>query len=93
MSKAFTGNLFVKPAPMIAPTDPNVMHSDVKRLTGQNAAILDRLKKGPATNSELSGIALKYTSRLSDVRAAGFNIIGIPREGGVWVYHLAGGAK
>lgn len=43
--------------------------ADVPRLTGQNAAILARLRQGPATNRELAEISLKYTSRISDVRA------------------------
>lgn len=51
------------------PTDPHVDPSDVSRLTGQNAAILARLERGPATNDELSRISRKYTSRISDVRA------------------------
>jgi len=42
---------------------------DRPRLTGQNARILARLREGPATNVELAEISLKYTSRVSDVRA------------------------
>lgn len=48
--------------------------SDHKRLSRQCAAIIARLRRGPATNRELSEIALKYTSRISDCRDAGFNI-------------------
>ena len=59
----------------LPPTDPNVRPADVKRLTGQNAAVLARLRAGPATNAELAGIALKYTSRISDLRKAGFTVI------------------
>lgn len=72
----------------IAPTDPNVSEEDVPRLTGQNLAILNRLREGPATNVELAEIALKYSGRISDVRAAGYRIKGEKREGGVWVYSL-----
>lgn len=59
----------------LLPTDPNVRPADVKRLTGQNAAVLARLRAGPATNAELAAIALKYTSRISDLRKAGFTVI------------------
>ena len=59
----------------LLPTDPNVRPADVKRLTGQNAAVLVRLRAGPATNAELAAIALKYTSRISDLRRAGFTVI------------------
>lgn len=43
--------------------------SELQRLNGQNRRILERLQQGPATNKELSEISLKYTSRISDVRA------------------------
>lgn len=42
---------------------------DAGRLAGQNQAILERLRRGPATNKELAAISLKYTSRISEVRA------------------------
>ena len=79
-------------AAQMVPIDPHVEAADVPRLTGQNAAILARLERGPATNSELAGIALKYTSRLSDVRAAvarnGFAIVCDRGEGGLNTYRL-----
>lgn|GEM_PF-2515258 len=56
-------------------TDPNVRPADAKRLSGQNAAVLARLRAGPATNAELAGIALKYTSRVSDLRQHGYRIV------------------
>jgi hypothetical protein len=43
--------------------------AEQSRLTGQSARILSRLEQGPATNRELAEISLKYTSRVSDVRA------------------------
>jgi hypothetical protein len=51
-----------------------------KRLSAQCQAILDRLKQGEATNTELAAIALKYTSRLSDLRAAGIDVRVINRD-------------
>lgn len=56
-------------------TDPNVRPADAPRLSRQNAAVLARLMRGPATNAELAGIALKYTSRVSDLRKAGFTVV------------------
>jgi len=58
----------------IPPTDPQVELIETPRLRGQNAAILERLQQGPATNRELSGLSLKYTSRISDLRAAGYTV-------------------
>jgi hypothetical protein len=54
------------------PTDPHVSPADHPRLTGQNLAILERLRRGPATNDELIRISRKYTSRTSDLRKAGY---------------------
>ena len=45
-----------------------------RRLSRQCAAIHERLQKGPATNSELSQIALSYTRRLSDLREHGIAV-------------------
>lgn len=72
----------------VSPRDPNVDGLDVPRLTGQNAAILARLKAGPATNAELAAISLKYTSRVSDIRAAGFVVRSTRIDGGTWRYWL-----
>jgi len=72
------------------PIDPNVEPTARKRLTGQNLRILQRLRQGPADNVELSRIALKYTSRISDLRAAGHDIRVIQKNSanGVNVYKL-----
>lgn len=45
-----------------------------RRLSAQCAAILDRLQRGPASNRELAGVSLKYTSRISDLRKAGYDV-------------------
>lgn len=59
----------------IHPRDSHVTEpSEIRRLTGQNARILARLKQGPATARELAALSLKYTSRISDLRDAGYNI-------------------
>jgi len=70
------------------PTDSHIVAADVPRLTGQNAAILARLQRGPATNRELAEISLKYTSRTSDLRAAGYRIACVRGPGGLSVYTL-----
>jgi hypothetical protein len=51
-----------------------VSPEDVPRLSNQCRQILERLRIGPASNIELAQIALKYTSRISDLRAAGYEV-------------------
>lgn len=77
--------------PEFRPTDPHVVAKDVRRLTGQNLAILERLRKGPATNVELAQVAMKYTSRISDIRAKGYRIDCERLDGGVTRYRLVAG--
>lgn len=43
--------------------------SELRRLSGQTAVLFARLCQGPATNRELAQLSLKYTSRISDLRA------------------------
>lgn len=64
----------------IAPRDTHVEKVERPRLTGQNQAVLERLQQGPATNFELNQIAIKYTSRISDLRAAGYNVVVVDRD-------------
>ena len=86
-------NLFLPvpdPCPLCdpPPTDTNVIDEDRPRLRGQNARILARLKEGPATVDELADIARKYTSRISDLRAAGYSIDCTFQPGGNNIYTL-----
>jgi hypothetical protein len=60
------------------------------RLGRQCVEILERLKQGPATNAELAAIALKYTSRLSQLKQAGHTIIATHVTKGTWQYELKG---
>jgi hypothetical protein len=76
--------------PALAPRDPNADPRDVPRLTGQNAAILARLQRGPATSGELAALSLKYSGRVSDLRAAGYTIPAERLAGGEWRYTLTG---
>ncbi len=61
---------------------------DTPRLDSQCDRMLARLQKGAATNIELAGISLKYTSRITDLRQLGHTIACEKRVGGVTVYRL-----
>ena len=76
-------------ASALPPRDPNVAPTDRPRLTGQNARLLAMLQQGPTTNREmmLAGL-LKYTSRISDLRAAGYCIVCEKLGGGLSLYRL-----
>lgn len=54
--------------------------AEAPRLSRQCRAILERLRRGTATNSELSTISLKYTSRISELREAGYNVRVVERD-------------
>jgi hypothetical protein len=51
-----------------------VSGADKPRLSRQCSAILEMLRVKPRTSFELAQVALKYTSRISDIRAAGYRI-------------------
>jgi hypothetical protein len=70
------------------PTDPHVAAEDERRLTGQNRTILYMLRQRPHTNDELADIARKYTSRISDLRAAGYRVRCDKLKGGLTLYTL-----
>lgn len=70
------------------PCDPNINVQDTARVSGQNAAILAELRRGPTTNTALAAISLKYTGRISDLRAAGYTIHCRRLRGGLSVYEL-----
>ena len=59
---------------VITPRGVTLSAPATRRLSRQCAAIHERLQKGPATNSELSQIALSYTRRLSDLREHGIAV-------------------
>lgn len=67
-------------------------HDDAEGLKGQSAAILKLLRErrsSGAFNYELAEISLKYTSRVSDLRAAGWKISCERGEGRTTRYLLA----
>jgi hypothetical protein len=72
----------------IEPCDPHVSDDDRPRMSDQCVAIFNRLRHGPANNTELATIALKYTSRISDLRAAGYNVVCDRLGGGLTSYRL-----
>ena len=80
--------LFGDDQPRLAPCDPNVDVQDEGRLTGQNALVLDALRDGPKTNKQLAFFSLKYTSRISDLRASGYKIHCERLDGGLRLYRL-----
>jgi hypothetical protein len=63
---------------------------ETRRLSRQCQTILDLLRSGRVTNTELAKVSLKYTSRLSDLRAAGHDVrvVTQDRRTGVTVYEL-----
>lgn len=68
---------------------PPSLAAEAGRLSSQCETILKRLQQGPATNRELSEIALKYTSRISDLRKAGYNVVLVSRDAsGLATYEL-----
>lgn len=61
---------------------------DLDRLSQQTRAIYERLRRGWATNAELAAIALKYTSRISDLRENGVSVERERVAGGTWRYRV-----
>lgn len=72
----------------IVPRDTHVAKEERPRLTGQNAEILRLLSLGPQMAKTLAGVSLKYTSRVSDLRAAGHKITCERMPSGHTVYTL-----
>lgn len=79
--------------PLFRMADPKVRDSEeTPRLSAQCQLILDRLKRSRATNKELAALSLKYTSRISDLRASGYDVIVVDRDhkSGLTIYELKG---
>ncbi len=78
--------------PVIPPRDPNVTDERTRlRLGGQNLAFYRLLaRRDRVTNAELAKLALKYTSRISDLRDIGCIITCDPVHGrdGVFAYTM-----
>jgi hypothetical protein len=83
--------LFAQAQP-VPPSDPHVREQDRAALTGQNAAILAMLRKGPVTPAmALEQIGChRLAARIRDLRKAGYAIDGEYTYGTrVMVYTLA----
>ena len=57
-----------------------------KRLNAQCHRILDRLRRGPVTNSELASIAIRYSARIHELRRCGHTIEIVERNEQTWVF-------
>ncbi|MCE5277177.1 MAG: hypothetical protein ABFD92_16740 [Planctomycetaceae bacterium] len=84
--------------PGVVQIEPHVADAaDKARLTDQNARVLERLRQGPATGVELAAISLKYTSRVSEVRAylarCGMTVVCRRHQGGQSVYLIEKASK
>lgn len=64
----------------VTPIDTHLVKEEKPRLTGQNMRILERLQHGAATNRELVEYGLNYRARISDLRAAGYNVQVVSRD-------------
>jgi hypothetical protein len=67
---------------LFAPREPEnlALADEVPRFVTQCNRILARLREGPTSNSELAGIALKYTGRISELRKCGHTIVVVSRD-------------
>ena len=76
------------------PCDRSVVGAERPRLSRQCRLILERLRRGPATNDQLAQISRKYTSRISDCRKAGYMITCVRQDHrtGLTLYMLAAGS-
>jgi hypothetical protein len=79
MTQGNLGLSQVDPLPLFIPSGAPAAE-ERKRLSAQAVRILDRLVVGPATNRDLSQIALKYTSRISDLRQAGYDVVAFDHD-------------
>lgn len=59
----------------VVPVSQALAPATRRRLSRQAEAMLARLQAGPATNRELVGIGLNYRARISDLRAAGYDVV------------------
>jgi hypothetical protein len=88
-----------KPAtPTVTPPsayDPNLAKAALPRVSRQALKVLELLKLGPATNRELLSVAIRYGSRIHDLRKAGYRIEIIAKDeaSGLTTYKLFGGGN
>ena len=80
-------SLFDPPA-VPAKLNKSVESEDKPRLGKQQAAVLERLRKGPATNMELLPISARFSARIHELRKAGFVINRANLGDGLFEYSL-----
>jgi hypothetical protein len=74
-----------------APVDPHVAAADKPRLAGKALAVLEVLKRKPATNVELVAVGgLRASARIHDLRKHGYRIDAESVGNGIWLYTLKG---
>lgn len=71
---------------------PHPSRENPRRLSGQCEQILARLRRGAATNLELSEIAMRFSARIFDLRKQGYRIEITSRDTdtGAVIYELLG---
>ena len=58
------------------------------KLSRQQAAVLARLRRGPATSVDLNEICFRYGGRIHELRNKGFDIRGVRLRRNVWKYWM-----
>jgi hypothetical protein len=61
-------------------SSPTLSAPERRRLSSQCERILALLHRGPATNRQLSDLALNYKARVSDLRKAGYRVECVDRN-------------
>jgi hypothetical protein len=73
----------------IFPQDHKMEIADRSRCKLHSKQILKRLKRGPATNHELTRYGMRVAARIHDLRKAGYLITSIRIDNhGTWEYRL-----
>lgn len=72
--------------------DPNLPKQSISRVSKQALKVLEMLRSGPKTNRELLDVAIRYGSRIHDLRKAGYDIkiVADDSQTGLTTYQLMG---
>lgn len=68
----------------------NQLKMELERRKSQTQRILDRLKRGTATNVDLARIGTRYTERVRELRREGHVILAVYEKPGLWRYVYKG---
>lgn len=82
-----------QPATAPPARDPNLSREAIPRVSKQALQVLEQLRSGPKTNRQLLEVAIRYGSRLHDLRKAGYDIQIVSKDeaSGLVTYKLVGG--